>query len=125
MNKDNNKKLEDIAKELFSKKVDNDAKDGKELLEKCEELKLTNSCTILHKQEVINYISRIDSFYSIILINYAKSVGLEPTGIKEPINCNNLKFYVDFINDLKDRKDKGETLEDILKIYKDYKDETK
>ena len=116
MSNDEYKKIEETFKKLLSNKIDNDAKEGKNLLQKCGMNEKQKFCLNEHKNEVIKYISRIDKEYASFINEYTVSLGKKLTRIQVPVNCKTLNFYVDIVNKVKKTKDLGENVDYLIKL---------
>ena len=112
----NYKDLEEAFKKILSNKVDNDAKEGNDLLQKCSNNEKQQFCSDEHRNKVIEYISRVDKEYAPFVNGYAISHGKTLTGIQVPVNCKTLNFYVDIINNVKKTKDLGENVDYLIKL---------
>ena len=116
MSNEDYKNIEETLKKLLSNKVDNDAKKGNDLLQKCGMNEKQQFCSDEHRNEVIKYISRIDKEYASFINGYAISLGKTLTGIQIPVNCKTLNFYVDVVNKVKKTKDLGENVDYLIKL---------
>lgn len=116
MSNDEYKKVEETFKKLLCNKIDNDAKEGKDLLQKCGMNEKQKFCLSEHKNEVIKYISRIDKEYAPFINEYTVSIGKNLTKIQVPVNCETLNFYVDIVNKVKKAKDLGENVDYLIKL---------
>lgn len=116
MNNREYKNMEETLKNFLGNKVDNDAKVGNDLLQKCGINERKHFCSDEHRNEVVKYISRIDKEYYSFINGYAISLGKSLTGIKVPINCETLSFYVDVVNKVKKTKDLGKNVDYLIKL---------
>ena len=110
------KNIEEALKKLLSNKIDNDAREGKELLQKCNIIGNQMPCIKEHQDKVINYISRIDKEYGVFIRLLANSYGLIVLNKQAPVKCKSLYFYVDVVNKVKQTKDLSENTEYLIRI---------
>lgn len=110
------KNIEETLKNILKNKVDNDAKEGNDLLKKCDCNEAQNFCFNEHKNEVIKYIARVDKEYACFLNLYVISLGKTLNGTQVPVNCKTLKLYVDVINKVKEVKDLDENANYLIKL---------
>lgn len=109
--------LIDFIKELAKNKIDNDTKQGKDLMEKCLLHDMNKDCDNFHQNEVISFISRIDKEYNYFVKIFAKKNNMIVVEKKAPVDCKKIGFYVEMLNSIKNIKDayeKGEKIEKIL-----------
>jgi hypothetical protein len=116
MNRVEYKNLEETLKKLLSNKVDDDAKEGNKLLQKCGLNEKQQFCSNEHKSAVIKYISKIEKEYMPFIKLYILSLGKIVTGEQAPINCKSLSIYVNIVNNIKKTKDLDENLDYLIKL---------
>ena len=116
MSNENHKNIEDALKKILSSKVNNDAKEGNNLLQKCNINEKQHFCSDEHRNDVIKYIARVDKEYAPFISWYAISLGKTLTEMQVPVNCKTLDFYVDVINKVKKAKDLDENVNYLIKL---------
>ena len=116
MSNEDYKNIEETLKKFLINKVDIDAKEENDLLQKCGMNEKQQFCSDEHRNEVIKYISRIDKEYAPFINGYAISLGKTLTKIQVPVNCKTLTFYVDVVNKVKKTKDLGENVDYLIKL---------
>ena len=117
MTSDEIKEVIEFIKELVKNKIDNDAKQGKDLLGKCLLYRKSNDCDNNHKNEVKSFIARIDKEYALFVRLFAPEKNLTVTGKKGPVNCKTIDYYsyvLERVKKLKDAFEKGKKKEKLL-----------
>ncbi|MBQ6285609.1 MAG: hypothetical protein IJK67_04795 [Bacilli bacterium] len=111
-------KIGKLVKELAKNKIDNDTKQGEDLLNRCLIHHKKNDCDSTHQNDVKGFISRIDIEYATFLKIFAKSKNLNVINKKVPVDCRTIEFYVEMLQNIKNIKDTAERIENGEKILK-------
>lgn len=109
-------KIGKLVKELAKNKIDNDTKQGEDLLNKCLIHHKNSDCDNIHQNDVKVFISRIDREYAPFVKAFAKSKNLNATSKKAPVDCRTIEFYVEMLQNIKNVKDTTEKIENSEKI---------
>ena len=109
-------KIGKLVKELAKNKIDNDTKQGEDLLNKCLIHHKNSDCDNTHQNDVKVFISRIDREYAPFVKAFAKSKNLNATSKKATVDCRTIEFYVEMLQNIKNVKDTTEKIENSEKI---------
>ena len=109
-------KIGKLVKELAKNKIDNDTKQGEDLLNKCLIHHKNSDCDNTHQNDVKVFISRIDREYAPFVKAFAKSKNFNATSKKALVDCRTIEFYVEMLQNIKNVKDTTEKIENSEKI---------
>ena len=117
--KDIEKLVKDLISTIASNQIEEDLKIGRLLKDKCKGIyRKTINCDSNHKDNVINYILRVDRIYHPIVILYARVNYIPITKGNGYINCKTIDEYVFIIEKIKEAKDANDNYEHLCELLK-------